>query len=84
MPPRKVPADFEPVGVDGEVASFERVAVGELVERLATGEGDAWHDAWKPNVGVVMIDFLVRHGFVGADDPAFLPLIGAIRGAECH
>ena len=76
----EVPFDFEPVGVDGEVASFERVPVGELVERLAAAEDDAW----KPNVGVVMIDFLVRHGFVSADDPAFLPLIDSLRGAECR
>jgi hypothetical protein len=30
-------------------------------------------------VAVVLIDFLIRHGFVGPSDPDFLELIAALR-----
>ena len=49
--------------VDGEVESFEKITVDELIDRLVRDD-----DAWKPNVGLVLTDFLVRHGRVPADD----------------
>ena len=40
-------------------------------------------DAWKPNVGLVLTDFLVRHGHVPADDEEYLDLIRALRNGRC-
>ena len=81
----ELPPDFEPVPVDGEMESFEKIPINSLVEMLATPilEEDDSDNLWKPNVGVVLIDFLVRHGILDADDPSFLELIDALRGARC-
>jgi hypothetical protein len=35
-------------------------------------------------VGVVLVDFLVRHGFVSADDSDFLELVDALRSGTCR
>ena len=64
--------------VDGEVESFEKITVDELIDRLVRDD-----DAWKPNVGLVLTDFLVRHGRVPADDAEYLDLIRALRNGRC-
>ena len=46
---------------DGEVESFELIGVEEVRERMGRGE-------FKPNCAVVILDFLVRHGILKADD----------------
>lgn len=81
----QVPNDFEPVPVDGEMESFKKVRVAKLIELLREPileENDS-DNLWKPNVGVVLIDFLLRRGMLDADDPSFLELAGALRGAKC-
>ena len=64
--------------VDGEVESFEKITVDALIDRLVRDD-----DAWKPNVGLVLTDFLVRHGRVPADDAEYLDLIRALRNGRC-
>ena len=64
--------------VDGEVESFEKITVDELIDRLVRDD-----DAWKPNVGLVLTDFLVRHGRVPADEVEYLDLIRALRNGRC-
>jgi len=79
----EIPADFKPVPLDGEMDGFKKLPVADLVNMLEVPVSDDDSDnAWKPNVGVVLVDFLVRHGFVDADDPCFLELIDALRGAK--
>jgi 8-oxo-dGTP pyrophosphatase MutT (NUDIX family) len=81
----QVPPDFEPVAVDGEMESFQKMPIQMLVELLAEPiqEEDDSDNQWKPNVGVVLTDFLVRHDFLDVDDPNFLQVIDALRGAKC-
>ncbi len=81
----QLPHDFVPCAVDGEMESFEKVPIETLLELLAEPicKEDDSDNRWKPNVGVVLIDFLLRHGFLDADDPHYLELIGALRGAKC-
>ncbi len=81
----QVPDDFVPVPVDGEMESFEKLSVDTVVELLAEPirQEDDSDNLWKPNVGVVLIDFFVRHGILDADDPHFLELIDALRGSKC-
>jgi len=74
----RVPASFEPRAVDGEVESFALRTVEEVAAMLATPD-----KTFKPNVGVILVDFLLRHGFVSPDEPGYLELLGALRGAEC-
>ena len=74
-----LPADLTPSCVDGEMASFTLTPVAELLSLLASPE-----PRFKPNVGVVCIDFALRHGLVSPDDAGFLELVDALRGAECR
>jgi hypothetical protein len=49
---------------------------------VVCGDDDSDHE-WKPNVGVALIDFLMRHGAIDTDAIAFLPLVESLKGAEC-
>ena len=80
------PADFEPVCTDGEgcglgeVSAFQLTSIEEVAALLAE---DGEH--FKPNVGVVIIDFLIRHGLVvSPNDKGYLELLAELRNAECR
>lgn len=81
----QLPPDFKPVPVDGEMESFEKMSIATILDLLQKPicEDDDSDNEWKPNVGVVLIDFLLRHGAIDADDIAFLPLVESLRGAKC-
>lgn len=81
----ELPPDFEPAPVDGEMEIFEKVSTESLVEMFAVPilQENGSDNLWKPNVGAVLIDFLVRHGMFDADDPYFFELIDVLRGARC-
>jgi 8-oxo-dGTP pyrophosphatase MutT (NUDIX family) len=69
----ELPPDVVPVNADGEIEDFflwpiERV-IGELSETTN----------FKFNVAFVIVDFLIRHGFVGPEDPAYLELVRRLR-----
>lgn len=68
-----LPDDFRPQNQDGEVAAFKLIPVSELIHRLRSG------DEFMYDVALVLIDFLIRHGFVGPEDVEFLRLIGGLR-----
>ncbi|WP_374372189.1 DUF4743 domain-containing protein [Dongia sp.] len=69
----ELPADFTPQNRDGEVAGFELVPVSELIHRLRS-EDDFMYDS-----AIVQVDFLIRHGFIGPEDPDFLSLVAGLR-----
>ncbi|OAQ60208.1 NUDIX hydrolase domain-containing protein [Pochonia chlamydosporia 170] len=48
------------IGKDGEVEEFLLMDCGEIMTRMRAGE-------FKPNVCLVMIDFLIRHGKITPD-----------------
>jgi len=86
----ELPAEFVPEPQDGEVEAFELWSVERVVEALVEagsggGGGGAAaeqrrYPAFKPNVAVVMIDFLVRHGFVGPDTgPEYAEVVAKLR-----
>lgn len=52
----ELPLDFTPRAVDGEVESFARWPLPQV---LASVVGDG---PWKPNCALVVLDFLLRHG----------------------
>lgn len=54
----ELPADFVPKNHDGEIADFRLLPLSE-VERLLAETND-----FKFNVGLVIIDFLIRHGYL--------------------
>ena len=78
-----VPADVQPVAVDGEVESFELWPMERVISALCAdgGAGDARE--FKPNVALVIIDFLLRRGFVRPEEGGYLELLNAVRMGDC-
>lgn len=70
----RLPEDFTPVPVDGEMEEFMLLSIDEVSELLACPQ-----QQFKPNVGVIIVDFLVRHGFVSPDDDGYIELLSALR-----
>ena len=62
----EMPADFLPKNRDGELVHFELMPASAVLERIrATSD-------FKFNVNLVILDFAVRHGLLGPDDPEYL------------
>ncbi|QLL32472.1 hypothetical protein HG536_0C06410 [Torulaspora globosa] len=69
----KLPADIIPAPNDGEVDSFNLMSLQQTVNALVNGE-------FKPNCALVMVDFLVRHGFITPDnEPNYLQLVSRMH-----
>jgi len=68
-----VPADFVPRNTDGEIAEFNVMPIGEVLGQVRAG------DNFKFNVNLVLIDFAIRHGIIGPDDPDYLDLVTGLR-----
>jgi 8-oxo-dGTP pyrophosphatase MutT (NUDIX family) len=64
----ELPADFVPKNHDGEIADFRLLPLSE-VERLLAETND-----FKFNVGLVIIDFLIRHGYLTPERPDYVQL----------
>jgi hypothetical protein len=69
----ELPESFRPQNTDGEVSEFLLVPVSALIDRLKSA------DDFSYDVAVVLVDFLIRHGFVGPTDTDFLDLIAELR-----
>lgn len=69
----ELPADFQPVPVDGEVERFERWPLARVAERVARTQD------FKFNCNLVVIDFLVRHGFVDVEQDGYAELVAGLR-----
>jgi hypothetical protein len=77
----RLPHDFEPKPRDGEVDSFQLHDVDWCLDRIIKGAASG--DAFKPNVNLVILDFLVRRGVISSDSPRYLELIGKLRRSGC-
>lgn len=62
----------EPVNRDGEIDGFELLTVPQVVERLEAGR-------FKFNAVWVVVDWLMRNGFVAAEGRHFIELGDALR-----
>jgi 8-oxo-dGTP pyrophosphatase MutT (NUDIX family) len=69
----ELPEDVIPRNTDGEVEEFFLWPVAKVMESVRTT------DDWKFNVNLVVIDFLVRHGYLGPTDPDYLDLVKGLR-----
>ncbi|MDE2228565.1 MAG: DUF4743 domain-containing protein [Alphaproteobacteria bacterium] len=65
----EIPAEFTPRNTDGEIVSFALMDAADVVARVRDT------DDFKFNVNLVMIDFALRHGVIGPDDPEYLDLV---------
>jgi hypothetical protein len=71
----EVPMEFTPRNTDGEVEEFFLWTVEKVMQVLAETED------FKFNVALVLIDFLIRRGFIAPDDPDYEALVhGRLRG----
>ncbi|KAI1427470.1 hypothetical protein F5Y12DRAFT_154444 [Xylaria sp. FL1777] len=57
----ELPEDVVPKPHDGEVGSYNLMSVGDVQAALLNNE-------FKPDAAVVVIDFLIRHGVITADN----------------
>ncbi|SEH51728.1 DUF4743 domain-containing protein [Magnetospirillum fulvum] len=73
----ELPDAFVPRNTDGEIDEFTLMSVVE-VARLVRDT-----NRFKFNVNLVIIDFLIRHGYLSPDtEPAYLDLIAGLRRGE--
>ncbi|KAK3285362.1 hypothetical protein CYMTET_7033 [Cymbomonas tetramitiformis] len=72
-----LPLDFTPENMDGEVDEFMRLPLSEVAELIQTTQD------FKPNVNLVIIDFLVRHGFIRPEEPDYLQIVASLRSGVC-
>lgn len=68
-----LPEDFTPFNNDGESAAFYLWSVERVMETLMETE------EFKPNCNLTIIDFLLRHGFIGPEDPDYLEMVQGLH-----
>ncbi|QCO14639.1 DUF4743 domain-containing protein [Azospirillum brasilense] len=66
-------ADFVPQNTDGEVERFELWPLDRVAESVRTTKD------WKFNVSLVVIDFMVRHGWLTPEEPDYLEIVTGLR-----
>lgn len=64
----ELPRDFVPKNSDGELAGFQLLPVRKVME-ITADTAD-----FKFNCAAVIIDFLVRHGIIGPEDPEYIEI----------
>lgn len=72
-----LPEGFAPRNADGEVAEFRLLPLAEVARIVRET------DEFKFNCNLVVIDFLVRHGALGPDEPDYLEIVNGLRGRVC-
>jgi hypothetical protein len=69
----ELPPDIVPMNADGEIEEFFLWPLDRVIRELSETSN------FKFNVAFVIIDFLIRHGFVGPEDPVYLDLVRSLR-----
>lgn len=69
----ELPTDFEPANTDGEVEGFFLWPMARVMDTLAKG------DDFKFNCALVVIDFLVRWGFITPEDPDYIEIVQGVN-----
>ena len=69
----QLPQDYQPVCTDGEVEKFLLVPIKEVAELVRDT------DEFKLNCNLVVIDFLIRHGYLTAEDDDYDLLVKGLH-----
>jgi len=69
----ELPGDFEPVNTDGEVEEFMLLPLAEVAALVRET------DEFKLNCNLVVIDFLIRHGWMDPRSSEYLALVLGLR-----
>ncbi|MSO93529.1 MAG: DUF4743 domain-containing protein [Rhodospirillales bacterium] len=70
----EVPPDFEPRNTDGEIDSFHLWPIERAIEIVRDT------DDFKFNCGLIVIDFLIRWGYLEPEHPDYIPLLKGLHG----
>ena len=71
-----LPEDFEPRNTDGEIEDFRLMPMADVIATVSET------DDFKFNCSLVVIDFLMRHGYIEADHPDYMEILHGLRGLE--
>ena len=69
----ELPADFQPVNTDGEVAEFRLLPAARALEIVEDT------DDFKFNCNLVVIDFCIRHGVMPPEHPDYEAILKGLR-----
>jgi len=71
-----LPDDFEPRNTDGEIEDFRLMPMDDVIA-LVRDTRD-----FKFNCSLVVIDFLIRHGFIDSGHPDYMDLAHGLRALD--
>jgi hypothetical protein len=71
----QLPPSFRPRCTDGEVEGFELVPVRDVMEIVRAS------DEFKLNCNLVIIDFCIRHGYLGPEHPEYHEIVTRLHPA---
>ena len=69
----ELPEEFVPVCSDGEVDEFLLLPIRQVIDRVRDS------NEFKLNCNLVIIDFLIRHGYIKPDEPDYLDLVSSLH-----
>ena len=69
----ELPGSFVPRNTDGEVEQFMLLPIREVMRIVHDS------DEFKLNCNLVIVDFLVRHGLLGPEEPDYLEIVTGLR-----
>lgn len=75
-----LPPDFIPKPVDGEVDEFFLWTIDEIFESMDPD----YPDPIKPNCYSVIIDYLLREGYISPEIPGYLDIVKELRSGDCR
>ena len=71
-----LPVDFVPRNTDGEVDDFYLWPVDHVMGEVRDSE------SFKINCALVIVDFLVRHGYISPEEPDYQQIVQGLRPPE--
>lgn len=75
-----LPPDFAPKPLDGEVEEFFLWEIDQIKESMAPD----FEDPIKPNCYLVIIDYLLRMGFVSPETKGYLDVLRELKSGDCR
>jgi 8-oxo-dGTP pyrophosphatase MutT (NUDIX family) len=69
----ELPADFVPKNRDGEFVDFKLTPAESVIDQIRNTND------FKFNVNLVILNFALRHGLIGIDDPEYLAVAGGLH-----
>lgn len=75
-----LPKDFTPTATDGEVDHFELMDVEEVMAIISSTTSDSpLQRSFKSNCNMIILDSLIRNGYITSEHPEFIPLVKGMR-----